>query len=153
MASKAKIEKFRALSRQEFRYLVEDFDFVEQKIPNEESINQYQIQYANKSTFIKVEGIHYGQAIDVRIGRLKPEPWETYKHYDLEDLIGIRCTEMSLIGPDGFSTSNDQAFQLKHYGSVLKKCAIDVLRGDFSIFPQLHDIIERRAEQFKRSEI
>ena len=97
-------------------------------------------------------GVNWGAGINVRIGRVEPEAWETYEDYDLADLINICCTDLSLIGPDGFGTSNDQAFQLKHYANALKKCADDVLRGEFSVFPKLNEAIELRAKQFSEGE-
>ena len=48
--------------------------------------------------------------------------------------------------------SNDQAFQLKHYGNALKKYADDVLGGEFSVFPKLHEAIELRAKNYSRGE-
>ena len=110
MAKKAEIEKFRDLCRREFRFLEDKYGFVERKAPNKEFINQFQVQYVNTTTFVTVEGVHWGQGINVRIGRVEPESWETYKDYDLEDLIKIRCANLSLVGPDGFGISNDQAF-------------------------------------------
>jgi hypothetical protein len=84
----------------------------------------------------------------VRVGRVEPEAWETWWHYGLEDVLHLRCPELSLVGPDGFHVSRDQSFQLKHYAHVLKTCADDVLRGDLSVLPQLHQMVERRAKQF-----
>jgi hypothetical protein len=95
-----------------------------------------------------LEGIHWGSGIDVRVGRVEPEAWETWWHYGLEDVLHLRCPELSLVGPDGFHVSRDQSFQLKHYAHVLKTCADDVLRGDLSVLPQLHQMVERRAKQF-----
>jgi hypothetical protein len=152
MAKKAEIEKFRELCRREFRFLEKEYGFVERKLPNKEAINQFQVQYVNTTTFVAVEGIHWGTGIDVRIGRVEPEAWEIYEHYDLEDLLKMRCSDLSLVGPDGFGISNDQAFQLKHYGNALKKYADDVLGGEFSVFPKLHEAIELRAKNYSRGE-
>ena len=152
MAKQTEVEKFRKLCRREFRFLENEFDFVVRKLPINEIINQYQVQYNNETTFVAVVGVNWGTGINVRIGRVEPEAWETYEDYDLEDLIKICCADLSLIGPDGFGTSNDQAFQLKHYANALKKCADDVLRGEFAIFPKLHEAIELRAKQFSKGE-
>jgi hypothetical protein len=90
--------------------------------------------------------VPWGSGIDVRVGRVEPEAWETWRHYGLEDLLHLRCPELSLVGPDGFHVSRDQSFQLQHYAHALKTCAADVWRGDFSVLPQLHQVIERRAK-------
>jgi hypothetical protein len=152
MAKKADIEKFRELCRREYRFLEREYDFTERKIPKEESINQFQVQYVNATTLVAVEGIHWGLSIDVRIGRLLPEAWEIYKHYSLEDLLIIRCPELSLGGTNSDDGSSNQSVELKHYAHALKECADDVLRGEFSVLPQLHQSIVRRVEQFSSGE-
>ena len=138
------LDQFKKLFRQEFRFLTNEYGFAERELPKKEFINQFQVQYVSATTLVAVEGIHWGSGVDVRIGRTEPEAWETYGKYSLEDLLKIRCPDLSLIGPDGFSVSRDQAFQIKHYTHALKKCADDVLRGEFSILPKLHEAIERR---------
>ena len=148
MKKKAGIENFRELCRREFRFLQEEYGFTERKLPKKEFVNEFQVQYVNATTLVAIEGIHWGFGIDVRIGRVKPEAWETWKHYALEDLLQIRCPELSLPEP----RIRDQAFQLRHYAPALKKCADDVLRGEFSILPQLHRAIEERARQFSGGE-
>ena len=145
------LEKFKELCRREFRFLEREFRFAERPLPNEEFINQFQVQYVSEVALVAVEGIHWGCGVDVRLGRVEPEAWEKWRHYGLEDLLILRCPQLSLIGPDGFSVSRDQAFQLKHYADALKRCAADVLHGEFSVFPRLHDAIERRAQQFGSS--
>ena len=152
MTKKSDIEKFRELCRREFRFLEQEYGFTERKLPKKEFINLFQVQYVNATTLVAVEGINWGGSIDVRIGRVKPEAWETWGNYGLADLLQIRCPELSLAGSDGFNVSSDQAFQLKHYAHALKKCADDVLRGEFSALPQLHEAIARRAEQSSRGE-
>jgi hypothetical protein len=152
MAKKAEIEKFREQCRRDFRFLEQEYAFAERRLPKEKYINQFQVQYVSRVALVAVEGIHYGRGVDVRLGRVEPEAWEKWRHYGLEDLLQIRCPELSLVGPEGFSVSSDQAFQLKHYAHALKRCADDVLRGDFSVFPRLHEAIERRAQQFSSGE-
>jgi len=144
MTYKPGLDKFKELCRQEFRFLEDEYGFAERELPKEGLINRFQVQYVNTTTFVAVEGIHWGGGVGVGIGRAEPEAWETYRNYSLEDLLVIRCPDLSLIGPDGFGVSDDQAFQINHYAHALKKCADDVLRGEFSILPKLHEAIERR---------
>lgn len=146
MRKKVIIEKFREQCRREFGFLESEYGFAERKLPKKEFINEFQVQYVSAVTLVAIEGINWGGGIDVRLGRINPEPWERWVHYGLEDLLILRCPEFSLVGPDGFNVSKDQGFQLRHYAAALKNCGEDVLLGDFSIFPQLHGAVERRAK-------
>src|SRR5215208_5484153 len=103
MTKKAEIEKFRELCRREFCFLEQEYAFAERRLPKEKYINQFQVQYVSGVALVAVEGIHYGHGVDVRLGRVEPEAWEKWRHYGLEDLLHIRCPELSLVGPDGFS--------------------------------------------------
>jgi len=141
-------DQFKELCRQEFHFLTDEYGFTERELPKIEFMNQVQVQFVNTTTLVAVEGLSYGQQVRVSIGRVEPEAWETNEKYYLGDLLEIRSPELSLIGPDGFSVSSDQAFQIKHYAHALKKCADDVLRGDLSIFPKLHEAIERRRKEY-----
>ena len=144
MSDKLGLDQFRELCRQEFRFLEDEYGFAEPEPPQPPLINQFQVHYANATTLVIVAGINWGEAVDVRIGRVKPEPWETYGNYSLEDLLAIRCPDLSLIRPDGSVVRNGQAFEIEHYARALKQCADDVLRGEFPILPKLHEAIERR---------
>src|SRR4051794_29891686 len=125
MAKKPQLEIFRSLCKREFRFLEQEYAFSEWMLPNDVCTNEFQVQYVSEVALVAVEGIHWGFGVDVRLGRVEPEAWEKWRHYGLEDLLQIRCPELSLVGPDGFGISKDQAFQLKHYASALKRCAGD----------------------------
>ena len=145
MRKREAVEAFRRECRAAFGFLVNEHGFSERELPRGSSVNAIQVQYQNVSTFVSIEGVSWGQGIDVRIGRLEPEPWEIYRSYALEWLIGIRCPERSLIGADGFRLRSSQTHQLRHYAEALQECGRDVLAGDFSILPELHKAIEQKA--------
>lgn len=144
MSSKVAINQFLSECRKHFNFLVDQYGFKERLIDQDDKNEKFQVQYVSKTVKVVVLGIHWGAGINVRIGRLVPDLHEVYGSYDLEDLIKIRAPELSLLDQRGFSNNTDQSFQLRHYSNALRLVGGDVLKGEFEIFPRLHEAIMKR---------
>lgn len=124
-------DAFRSSCAEHFQFLVDDFgcellahalDFV--------------AVYNNATTIVRISAGGYGSQISVGLGRVERVRYEL-ETYPLEKLLLIRCKTLSLVGPGGYPTNNDQEFQLPHYAKALRDHAQDILRGDFSVWPAL----------------
>lgn len=152
MNDKSAVEKFQQLCRPQFRYLVDEYGFVERESGNEEPVSgtPFELEYVSLRTSVLVLSQSYGSSFVVLFGPTQPNMREVYRHYDLESLLEIRRPELSLDRIVGYLDRPDLAGQIRHYARVLKECADDVLRGDFSILPQVAEISERRRKEYER---
>lgn len=57
----------------------------------------------------------------------------------LDDLIKLRLPSIK-VGAD-----DDVEVKIPKYADALQKCATDVLQGDFSVFPELEQVVKNRA--------
>jgi hypothetical protein len=128
-------EDFKADCRKHFHFLVTDFDFVEQPLPRDASVNRYQVRYVNSTTLVVIEGLHWGTFVGVGLGRVQRERYEL-ETYPLDKLLLIRHPEAALVGPGGFPTNQDQEFQVPHYAQALREGGTDILRGDFTVWAE-----------------
>lgn len=139
------------MCRPEFRFLVDDYGFVERESVNEEPISgtPFELQYVSPKTSVLVLSQSYGTSCVVLFGPTQPNMREVYRHYNLECLLEIRRPDLSL-ERIGERDRPDLTGQIRHYSRALKECADDVLRGDFSILPQVAEISERRRKEYER---
>lgn len=144
MSYRVAIEQFRNECRKNFGFLVDQYGLKERLVDREYKDEKFQVSYVSKTVKVVVLGTHWGAGVSVRIGRVVPDPWEIYGSYDLEDLIKIRAPELSLLDQYGFGKSVDQSLQLQHYANALRVVGDDVLKGEFGVFPRLHEAITKR---------
>ena len=152
MNDKSAVEEFREMCRREFRFLVEDYGFAEREPGDKGTINWYpfEVQYVSPKTSVLVLSQSYGSSFVVLFGPTEPDARDTYPRYNLESLLQIRRPDLSLERIVGTQDRPDLTGQIRHYSSALKEAAADVLRGDFSILPQVAEIEERRRKEFER---
>ncbi len=141
MDKKESIERFRQESREAFLPVLEKYGFKEEALPKIQYINEYQVRWANDTTRIIVEGINWGMNIDVRLASLEESIME-YETYAFDDLLALRNP--------GFVPVDGQQAQMAQYANQLAENAIDVLSGDFLVFPELAAAIRRRAAEFNQ---
>ncbi len=139
MMPKAKPEEpFRERAREVFGFLVTDFAFKEERVPKDR--NQFAIQLKKSTTRVVVESISWGCTTRVALGTAgDPGAFENYDLFDLvlatdpDDATVRRIIETSA------------QVDLPLLAELLKRYGDAVLRGDLSVFPQLRDIVTRRA--------
>jgi hypothetical protein len=151
---------FNKIALNEFDFLVSDFGYALEKSSRQEW--GYEIVYLSKNTGVKIiyevreAYIHINlyQLID---GRLIDNPLiikstSILHGYSLDDILLIRSPS-SIIKPAYFygNKYNGSGDALKLYISAfaknLKKNALDVLLGDFTIFEKVNKTVKDRARQ------
>jgi hypothetical protein len=120
--------EFLAHTREELRYLVEEFSFDEVRA---DSAN-FQIDFANLTTRIRAEGGSYGHSFGLAFGPIGDADW-----WSLGLLLSVRAIELGRYG------SVSQLDLISHHARDLRQFASDVLRGDFSCIPALRALSER----------
>ena len=151
MSDKFGVEEFQELCRSEFHFLEENYGFVEQELGKEGTINRrrFEVQYVSPKTYVLVVGLSYAHSLGVWFGPAERAAPESSPGYNLEDLLQIRRPDLSLEKTIGKRANSDQPAQIRHYARALKESADDVLRGDFSILPQLEEILDRRRKELR----
>lgn len=144
------VEEFQEMCRREFQFL-EDYGFVEQERGTEKTkLKPLELYYVSPKTSILIIGRSYRSPFYVMFGPAERAAQVGYPAYDLGDLLQIRRPDLSLEDSAGKLPTLDEAAEVRHYALALKETADDVLRGDFSIAPQIEDIIERRRKELRR---
>jgi hypothetical protein len=85
-------------------------------------------------------------------GKLPPyeifiKPGTVVNHFDLEDIVDLEDPEAALeqkYADDSDPTIQELEDNLHRYAEALHKYGNDILSGDFSIFPELEEIVKRR---------
>jgi hypothetical protein len=132
------LDAFLAAARREFAFLVSDFGFTEQALPDATNINPFKVAYVSDSTRVTIEGINWGMNSHVMVYFLSPTS-DTPARVPLWALVELRAA------PDDRQSPSGQIAQLSHDASLLRRYASDVLRGDFSAFPAASRIVEDHA--------
>lgn len=151
MNNKSVVEEFKESCRREFRFLEEDYGFVEREPVTKAGMYRtpYEVLYVSPKTSVLVLSQSYGTSFVVLFGPTGPDALEIYPRYELEALLQIRRPDLSLERIVG-RLMPDLTGQIRHYSRALKETADDVLRGDLSILPQVGEIVERRRKELER---
>jgi hypothetical protein len=109
------------------------------------------IKYQNETTGLKVR-YEWKSQVSVDLVKLERTPTEVTegKRYDLLLLMEIRRPEIDahkFYGDDKEWTNEYIEDRLREYASFLKEDARDVLRGDFSILPELKKLSAKYRRQ------
>jgi hypothetical protein len=118
------------------------------------------VWYKNSSVAIRVSYEIYDDGIFVTIYRLRddgqiPEhpiffdPSAAFLTFDLNDLIRVRGGERLSKGSESMYDRAALAKTVEEYANALKSHASDVIDGDFSILPQIKEIVARRAKELE----
>jgi hypothetical protein len=136
-------DEFRARAREAFAFLTREFGFREEPVPRGFH-NPVAVWYANATTRVVVEGIHWGFGSRVAVGRAG-DP-ERFENFDLGDLVAVRSPGSEATDPSG---DGAQLAQLPRLAAQLRELGADVLAGDFAVFPALRARVDRRAAEFR----
>ncbi|MBO1257086.1 hypothetical protein J3L16_15485 [Alteromonas sp. 5E99-2] len=124
---------FLTVARQEFAFLIDDYSFLEA------GNTEFEVNYENSSTCIRVEGINWGFNSRVAIGT----NLVNFENYDLHDIV---------FGCNSFHVRKkcklDQLEQLKLLAVLLRKYAQPVLHGQHSSFAVAKQQIEKRSKRY-----
>ncbi len=131
------LDTFLAAARREFAFLISDFGFTEQALPNAAHINPFKVTFVSDSTRVTVEGINWGVNSHVMLHSLSPVP-DVPSRVPLWAIVELRA-------PDERESPAGQIAQLGRDATLLRRYASDVLQGDFSVFPAALRIVEDHA--------
>jgi hypothetical protein len=138
-------DEFREYGRKAFQFLTEKYGFRE-CTSDAYTNNEYSVCFSNGITWIGVCGVSWGSGVDVRLASCDPIHMR-YRTYSFQDLLDIRSPNFPLPKVDLSDMREIQKRQMDWYAAALKVHAKDVLRGDFTIFPQLAEAITIRGGQ------
>ncbi|WDE10646.1 hypothetical protein [Thalassomonas haliotis] len=127
------LEEFKKNAQDEFKFLITEYDFIE--VPLDEHENGCAIKLTNSTTKVVIEGINWGSNTRVAFGGLE----EKFENHDLGFLIKIIKPSLELSEID---KEKGQLHQLSCYANIMKEIAVQILKGDFSIFPEIEKIKE-----------
>jgi hypothetical protein len=139
--------EFRQYTQKAFTAMTEEYALCPLPASAEPFPNPFEARFANTTTIITVEGINYGFGVDVRLASTNSKDM-VFRTYCFDDLLAIRAPEFEHIMAAPDDTNEIQKKQIAAYAGALPKYADDVLRGDFTIFPQLARAIEERQERY-----
>jgi hypothetical protein len=137
------VKEFRTRAAGDFGFLVDEFGFRQEPVP--QGKNAFSVRYVNATTRVIVEGINWGANARVAFGSAGPP--ERFEDFDLLDLVSVLCPDQQ---PSGAALARTQLEQLEVLAKILRTCGGDVLRGDLSVAPQIHEIRRKRVEQWER---
>lgn len=131
-------EYFRDAALREFRFLESDFSL--KNVYSESKSEQFMVRYKSDTVQVIVEGINWGENARVAVGSCVG-----FQNYDLYDLVKAITGEYPAIEN---IVALDQVTQLSKLAMLLKAYGMQVLSGDFSIFPAITEIVKARADSF-----
>lgn len=118
--------------QQEFRFLVDEFGFTVSIPPAPGGGGeQFEIIYHSRLLNISITGINYGFDVQVLFTPFQTDSVFPLKHVSLWGIARLRC-------PDELEKCRGVSGQLSEVqfcARLLRMCAADVLRGDFTILP------------------
>jgi hypothetical protein len=125
-------EEFKDAARREFGFLKSEFAFKESHSPFKDN-NPYSIFLHHKNAFVYIEGLSYGYSLGVQIGKLGIRG-NVKERFSLDYVVGLRRSDF--LEPK-FPAKRGQIEQMKSAAFLLKECANDFLKGDFSALPEV----------------
>jgi hypothetical protein len=131
------LDAFLAAARREFAFLISDFGFAEQSLPNGRNTNPFKVAYVNHSTRVTVEGINWGVNTHVMLHSVSPAS-DVPPRVPLWAIVELRAT-------DEPESPAGQIAQLHRDAELLRRHAFDVLHGDFGVFPAASRVVENHA--------
>ena len=150
---------FEKLCRKTFRFLQDKYGF--KVIGSEQESYGVFVTYANPTTAVRISYEPREGGIFVLLGRLSKGKLPKYPifiqqdtpldTFHLDDLVSIRA-------PDLQSTSKlrkaltvtEVETKLKEISETLQRYAVEILQGDFAIFPELERLVKARRSQMRK---
>ena len=118
------LEEFVTLSRDAFGFL-SDYGLTDSPLPRQESVNPFQVRFANGKLIVVVEGINWGYGTDIY----------------LEDAAGVRAPLVLFVPREHREAQaqpqageSDQSVQIRTAAARIREHCIDLLRGDMTRF-------------------
>lgn len=143
------ISEFQEVARKEFSFLLTEYDFVETKLDVVKYFNPCAVRYENDTTVVRVEGIGHGYSTNVDIGIRTSSRKDVEQGFPLWPLMKLRAP--NLLGE--YHETGGQLKQLKICSQALRKCAQDVLSGDFEVRAEVTNILNAWFETKRKKKL
>lgn len=160
-------QPLKKLLSEEFAFLITDYACRVTET-NSHSLG-YSVTYCNATTATKIqfeprEGYLYILLYRLVNGELEENPIvievdTPLNGFCLDDIVRLRSPKDAMLsinsyGPNSPFSSKTHGFDryVRRFAGNLKKYASEVLRGDFSIFPQVEKVVRRRIRSFERDD-
>ena len=151
---------FAKLCQKTFHFLEKAYGFKLSAI-DQDAYGVY-LTYTNPTTAIVVsfeprEGGIFTRVIKLVDGKIPSYPITIEEStlissYYIEDIIALRGPPTKMEQPpiDDLRNISILSKVLTQHASALRTYAADILKGDFTLFPQLEQIVKKRAAELKR---
>ena len=135
-----------------FRFLVEDLNF--EKWSEVSDDVHVETTYRKKATAVKVglewrDRYLYVEFFDATGEQTLPNIFKQRRRFNFDDLLTIRSPTAIPIAvdyDDALRAANVRHL-LNEYAAAIRSYGTDLLDGDWSIYPQIREIIEKRQSQ------
>ena len=131
MTTNPTLKEFLAEAKIQFRFLEDEFGF--SRVPNNKNENLFLVKYLNQPVQVEVEGVNWGFGLQVILRNLARSDHEDSK-VPLWAVSRLREADHD----DGVS---GQLQKLAPASKMLRECAIDIISGDCSIFPDAYRLM------------
>jgi hypothetical protein len=131
MTNSPTLREYLAEVKLQFGFLEEEFGFTE--IPNDPNENPFLIKFLKYPVQVGVEGVSWGVGVQVMLLNLANNDHKGSR-------IPLWAVER-LRGTDPDEEISGQLQQLAIASKVLRGCASDILKGDFSVFPEAYELM------------
>jgi hypothetical protein len=137
-------EAFSSEARRAFQFLESDFGFRESTAMKKYS-NPFSVRYENSKTIVIVAGIGHGSSASIEVGNRSKQRTD----FDVTVPVWVFA---ALAGKDGSLITGDQLEDISVQAAILRECASDVLRGDFSRFASAEALLAGRIACIREEE-
>lgn len=150
-------DRFFNLCLQKFQFLFDEYGFKKKR--KETAGGDYSILFQNTMTAIVVGFEWRDQYIYVRLCRLPDGEFRKnpifitedseISCFDIEDLLTIRAPEMGIDAALFGKALSDKEVErvIAVYADAVQTQASDILKGDFSVWPELDAIVKNRVRE------
>lgn len=151
---------FFRIVEEKLRPLLGEYELSRESMEDGGGYSYYSIVFQNEHAAVRVYFEWREQYLSVQLCRLvngkvqrNPESLDgEWTCFHIDDLLAVRVPEYdlsALLLPQEWKseevTMNAVGDSLEKYADALRQHGVDVLRGDFSVFPQLERIAKHRA--------
>ncbi len=134
-------KRFRRAVRDAFSYLRTEYGFSEVPLSSSQPTNPVQVRFQSAATLVTVEGINWGHGVQVTVRRMTSEsPTDSPTSVPLWAILASRDPELY----KSVSEAKGQIEMVEAYATALRVGAQDILKGDFTAFPDARRIINER---------
>ena len=140
------LEEFFARVEQAFRFLEEEYGLVKQSSVGVTSANPFRVRYESATTAVLIEGVSWGSATVVSVGRKDARPEINFELVPLWTLARLEGA-----GHEVALNVLGQSAQIEASAAALPRLAMPALHGDFSHIDAARSYLEERVRKASKA--